>query len=126
MVRSGQKIATDGVVVEGGSAIDASLVIGESVPVEVGTGDAVVGASVNVGGRLIVEATRVGADTELAEMARLVEEALHGRAAAVQRPADRVSAVFVPTVMVLALATLAVWLLTAGKCTPRSPLASRC
>ena len=111
VVRPGEKIATDGVVVEGSSAVDASLLTGESVPVEVGAGDPVTGATVNVGGRLIVEATRVGAQTQLAQIARLVVEAQTGKAA-VQRLADRISAVFVPVVIVLALATLAGWLLT--------------
>ena len=110
VVRPGEKVATDGLVVEGGSAIDASMLTGESVPVEVGPGDRVVGATVNSGGRLVVQATRVGADTELAVMARLVEQAQTGKAE-VQRLADRVSAVFVPVVIGLALATLAGWLL---------------
>ena len=98
VVRPGEKIATDGVVVSGTSAVDASLVTGESVPVEVGPGDAVVGATVNAGGRLIVRATRVGGDTQLAQMARLVEEAQSGKAD-VQRLADRISGVFVPIVL---------------------------
>ncbi|MCB1005750.1 MAG: cation-translocating P-type ATPase, partial [Acidimicrobiales bacterium] len=97
VARPGEKVATDGVVVDGTSAIDASLLTGEPVPVEVGPGDAVVGATVNAGGRLVVEATRVGADTQLAQMARLVESAQMGKAP-VQRLADRVSAVFVPVV----------------------------
>jgi Cu+-exporting ATPase len=109
VVRPGEKIATDGVVVSGTSAVDASMLTGESVPVEVGVDDAVVGATVNVGGRIVVRATRVGADTQLAQMARLVEEAQNGKAS-VQRLADRVSAVFVPIVIVLALATLGFWL----------------
>ena len=109
VVRPGEKIATDGVVVAGTSAVDASMLTGESVPVEVAVGDAVVGATVNAGGRLVVRATRVGADTQLAQMARLVEDAQNGKAA-VQRLADRVSAVFVPIVIVLALATLGFWL----------------
>ncbi len=113
LVRPGEKIATDGVVVEGTSAVDAGLLTGESVPVEVGPGTAVVGATVNVGGRLVVRATRVGADTQLAQLARLVEAAQSGKAA-VQRLADRVSAVFVPVVIGLALATLAGWLLAGG------------
>ncbi|MDQ2796415.1 MAG: heavy metal translocating P-type ATPase [Actinomycetota bacterium] len=113
VVRPGEKIATDGVVVEGTSAIDSSLVTGESVPVEVGPGDEVVGATVNVGGRLTVRATRVGSDTQLAQLARLVEQAQNGKAA-VQRLADRVSAVFVPTVIVLALVTFALWLAFGG------------
>ncbi|KQX61971.1 cation-translocating P-type ATPase [Angustibacter sp. Root456] len=111
VVRPGEKIATDGEVVEGTSAVDASMLTGESVPVEVGAGDTVVGATVNAGGRLVVRATRVGSDTQLAQMARLVEDAQSGKAE-VQRLADRVSAVFVPVVIVLALATLAAWLLT--------------
>ncbi len=109
VVRPGEKIATDGRVVDGSSAVDTSLLTGESVPVEVGPGDAVVGATVNAGGRLVVEATRVGTDTQLAQMARLVEEAQNGKAA-VQRLADRVSAVFVPIVIGLAVATLGFWL----------------
>ncbi|MCK7624012.1 heavy metal translocating P-type ATPase [Streptomyces sp. RS10V-4] len=109
VVRPGEKIATDGTVVEGSSAVDASMLTGESVPVEVAPGDTVTGATVNAGGRLVVEATRVGADTQLARMARLVEDAQNGKAAA-QRLADRISAVFVPVVLVLALATLAFWL----------------
>ena len=110
VVRPGEKVATDGKVVEGSSAIDASMLTGESVPVEVGPGDDVIGATINAGGRLVVRAARVGADTELAVMARLVEQAQVGKAD-VQRLADRVSAVFVPIVIGLALATLAVWLL---------------
>ncbi|GAA4839794.1 heavy metal translocating P-type ATPase [Saccharopolyspora rosea] len=110
VVRPGEKIATDGVVDEGSSAVDASMLTGESVPVEVGVGDAVVGATVNAGGRLVVRATRVGADTQLAQMAKLVEDAQSGKAA-VQRLADRISAVFVPIVIGLALVTLAGWLL---------------
>ncbi|MDQ4089114.1 MAG: heavy metal translocating P-type ATPase [Actinomycetota bacterium] len=109
VVRPGEKVATDGVVEEGTSAIDASLLTGESVPVEVGPGDAVVGATVNAGGRLVVRATRVGADTQLAQMGRLVTAAQSGKAP-VQRLADRISAVFVPIVIVLAIATLGVWL----------------
>lgn len=111
VVRPGEKIATDGTVVSGTSAVDASMLTGESVPVEVGPGAAVVGATVNAGGRLVVRATRVGSDTQLAQMARLVEEAQNGKAD-VQRLADRVSAVFVPIVIGLALATLAAWLLS--------------
>ncbi|WP_171168955.1 cation-translocating P-type ATPase [Streptomyces sp. I05A-00742] len=111
VVRPGEKIATDGTVVEGSSAVDASMLTGESVPVEVGVGDAVTGATINAGGRLVVEATRVGADTQLARMARLVEDAQNGKAAA-QRLADRISAVFVPVVIALALGTLAFWLLS--------------
>ena len=111
VVRPGEKIATDGVVESGTSAVDASMLTGEPVPVEVGPGDAVVGATVNAGGRIVVRATRVGADTQLAQMARLVEDAQNGKAA-VQRLADRVSAVFVPVVIGLSLLTLAAWLLT--------------
>ncbi len=109
LVRPGEKIATDGKVVEGSSAVDASMLTGESVPVEVGVGDGVTGATLNAGGRLVVEATRVGADTQLARMARLVEDAQNGKAAA-QRLADRISAVFVPVVIALALGTLGFWL----------------
>src|SRR3954447_24255113 len=109
VVRPGEKIATDGVIVTGSSAVDASMLTGESVPVEVGAGDPVVGATVNAGGRLIVRATRVGADTQLAQMARLVEDAQNGKAA-VQRLADKVSGIFVPIVIGLALATLGFWL----------------
>ncbi|MEU6482497.1 heavy metal translocating P-type ATPase [Streptomyces sp. NPDC046887] len=108
-VRPGEKIATDGTVLEGTSAVDASMLTGESVPVEVGPGDSVTGATVNAGGRLVVEATRVGADTQLARMAKLVEDAQSGKAAA-QRLADRISAVFVPVVIALAVATLGFWL----------------
>ncbi|WP_347978134.1 heavy metal translocating P-type ATPase [Microbacterium sp. ProA8] len=111
VVRPGEKIATDGVVASGTSAVDASMVTGESVPVEVAPGDAVVGATVNVGGRLVVRATRVGDDTQLAQMARLVEDAQSGKAK-VQRLADRISGVFVPIVLLIALGTLAGWLLT--------------
>ncbi|MFE7564202.1 heavy metal translocating P-type ATPase [Kitasatospora sp. NPDC057500] len=109
VVRPGEKIATDGVVVEGASAVDASMLTGESVPVEVAAGDAVTGATVNAGGRLVVRAARVGADTQLSRMAKLVEDAQSGKAAA-QRLADRISAVFVPIVITLALATLGYWL----------------
>ncbi|MFJ3327981.1 heavy metal translocating P-type ATPase [Streptomyces griseus] len=109
LVRPGEKIATDGTVVEGSSAVDASMLTGESVPVEVSAGDTVTGATLNAGGRLVVEATRVGADTQLARMARLVEDAQNGKASA-QRLADRISAVFVPIVIALALATLGFWL----------------
>ncbi|MBW9094203.1 copper-translocating P-type ATPase [Microbacterium jejuense] len=111
VVRPGEKIATDGVVASGTSAVDASMVTGESVPVEVAPGDAVVGATVNAGGRLVVRATRVGDDTQLAQMARLVEDAQSGKAK-VQRLADRISGVFVPIVLLIALGTLAGWLLT--------------
>jgi Cu+-exporting ATPase len=109
VVRPGEKLATDGIVTQGTSAVDASMLTGESVPVEVAPGDVVVGATTNAGGRLVVRATRVGADTQLAQMARLVADAQNGKAAA-QRLADRVSAVFVPIVIALALATLAGWL----------------
>ncbi|UPT43681.1 heavy metal translocating P-type ATPase [Streptomyces sp. WAC00303] len=109
LVRPGEKIATDGTVVEGASAVDASMLTGESVPVEVTTGDTVTGATLNAGGRLVVEATRIGADTQLARMARLVEDAQNGKASA-QRLADRISAVFVPVVIALALGTLGFWL----------------
>ncbi|MGW4546721.1 heavy metal translocating P-type ATPase [Streptomyces violaceorubidus] len=109
LVRPGEKIATDGTVVEGTSAVDASMLTGESVPAEVGVGDGVTGATVNAGGRLVVEATRVGADTQLARMAKLVEDAQNGKAAA-QRLADRISGVFVPVVIALALATLGFWI----------------
>ena len=109
VVRPGEKIATDGVVTDGSSAVDASMLTGESVPVEVGPGDPVIGATVNAGGRLVVRATRVGADTQLAQMARLVTEAQNGKAA-VQRLADRISAVFVPVVIALAVATLGFWI----------------
>ncbi|MFI6723531.1 heavy metal translocating P-type ATPase [Streptomyces atratus] len=110
VVRPGEKIATDGTVVEGASAVDASMLTGESVPVDVSVGDRVTGATVNASGRLVVEATRVGADTQLARMAKLVEDAQNGKAE-VQRLADRISAVFVPVVLVLAVATLITWLL---------------
>jgi Cu+-exporting ATPase len=113
VVRPGERVPTDGHVVEGTSAIDASMLTGESVPVEVGPGDSVTGASVNVGGRLLVRATRVGADTQLARIGRLVVAAQSGKAE-VQRLADRVSAVFVPAVIVMALATLGVWLAAGG------------
>ncbi|MCG8150831.1 heavy metal translocating P-type ATPase [Pimelobacter simplex] len=109
VVRPGEKIATDGVVERGTSAVDASMLTGESVPVEVGAGDAVVGATVNAGGRLVVRATRVGGDTQLAQMARLVEDAQNGKAQ-VQRLADRISGIFVPIVIVLATGTLGFWL----------------
>lgn len=109
VVRPGEKIATDGVVTAGTSAVDASMLTGEPVPVEVSEGDNVVGATVNVGGRLEVRATHIGSDTQLAQMARLVSEAQSGKAE-VQRLADRVSAVFVPIVMVLSLLTLVGWL----------------
>ncbi len=110
VVRPGEKMATDGVVEQGSSALDTSLVTGESVPVEVGPGDDVIGATVNLHGRLVVRATRVGADTVLAQVARLVNEAQAGKAA-IQRLADRVAAVFVPAVVALSLATLGFWLI---------------
>jgi len=109
VVRPGEKISADGTVIGGSSAVDASMLTGEPVPVEVGPGDTVTGGCVNVGGRLLVRATRVGSDTELAHLARLVTQAQAGKAP-VQRLADRVSAVFVPAVLVIAAATLAGWL----------------
>ncbi|MEU7916317.1 heavy metal translocating P-type ATPase [Microbispora bryophytorum] len=109
VVRPGEKIATDGIVEEGTSAVDASMLTGESVPVEVRPGDSVTGAMVNAGGRLVVRATRVGSDTQLAQMARLVEDAQTGKAQ-VQRLADRISGIFVPIVIALAVATLGYWL----------------
>ena len=113
VVRPGEKIATDGVVIEGSSAVDASLVTGESVPVEVGPGSKVTGATINTSGRLLVRATRVGSETTLAQMARLVSQAQTGKAP-IARLADRVSAVFVPVVLVVAMLTFAAWLLLAG------------
>ncbi|MFE6483404.1 heavy metal translocating P-type ATPase [Streptomyces sp. NPDC057757] len=113
VVRPGEKIATDGTVVEGTSAVDASMLTGESLPVDVGAGSAVTGATVNAGGRLVVEASRVGADTQLARMARLVEDAQNGKAE-VQRLADRISGVFVPVVLLIALGTFGVWLAVTG------------
>jgi len=113
VVRPGEKIATDGVVVEGASAVDASMLTGESVPVEVRPDDHVVGATVNVGGRLVVRANRIGSDTQLAQMARLVEEAQTGKANA-QRLADKISAIFVPIVIVLSVATLGLWMVVGG------------
>ncbi|MFI6366709.1 heavy metal translocating P-type ATPase [Nocardia sp. NPDC050630] len=113
VVRPGEKIATDGVVVEGSSAVDASMLTGESVPVEVGPEDAVVGATVNVGGRIVVRANRIGADTQLAQMAKMVEDAQTGKAQA-QRLADRISGIFVPIVIALSVATLGFWLGTGG------------
>ena len=109
VVRPGEKVATDGIIEEGTSAIDASLLTGEPVPVEVAPGDAVTGATVNAGGRLVVRATRVGADTALAQIARLVTDAQNGKAP-VQRLADQISAVFVPVVIALAIGTLGFWL----------------
>jgi P-type Cu+ transporter len=116
VVRPGEKIAADGTVIGGSSAVDTSMLTGEPVPAEVGPGDAVTGGCVNVGGRLLVRATRVGADTELAQLARLVTQAQAGKAP-VQRLADRVSAVFVPAVLVIAAATLAGWLAAGGSAT---------
>ncbi|MCX5100792.1 MULTISPECIES: cation-translocating P-type ATPase [unclassified Streptomyces] len=116
VVRPGEKIATDGTVVEGASAVDASMLTGESVPVEAGVGDPVTGATVNTSGRLVVEATRIGADTQLARMAKLVEDAQNGKAE-VQRLADRISAVFVPVVLLIALVTLIAWLLVTDDAT---------
>jgi Cu+-exporting ATPase len=113
VARPGEKIATDGIVEEGTSAVDASLLTGESVPIEVAPGDQVTGATVNAGGRLVIRATRVGSDTQLAQMARLVTDAQTGKAE-VQRLADRVSAVFVPIVIVLSLATLGFWIGAGG------------
>jgi P-type Cu+ transporter len=113
VVRPGEKIATDGVVIEGSSAIDASMLTGESVPVDVVPNDHVVGATVNVGGRLVVRASRIGSDTQLAQMARLVEDAQTGKAQA-QRLADRISGIFVPIVIALAVATLGFWIGTGG------------
>jgi Cu+-exporting ATPase len=109
VVRPGEKVATDGVVEEGTSAVDASMLTGESVPVEVGPGTAVTGATVNTYGRIVVRATGVGSETQLARMARLVEEAQHGKTGA-QRLADRISGVFVPAVIALSVATFGFWL----------------
>ena len=117
VVRPGEKVATDGVVEQGSSAVDASMLTGESVPVEVGVGDSVVGATVNVGGRIVVRVSKVGADTQLAQMARLVEDAQNGKAEA-QRLADRISGVFVPVVITLAAATLGFWIGTGEGLTP--------
>jgi Cu+-exporting ATPase len=111
VTRPGERIATDGVIIDGLSSLDTSAITGESLPVEVGPQDAVIGGTVNLSGRLVIRASRVGADTQLAQIARLVSEAQNGKAAA-QRLADRVSSVFVPTVLALALATLAGWLAT--------------
>ncbi|MGA5796203.1 heavy metal translocating P-type ATPase [Streptomyces cellulosae] len=113
VVRPGEKIATDGTVVEGASAVDASMLTGESVPVDVTVGDTVTGATVNTGGRLVVEATRIGADTQLARMAKLVEDAQTGKAQ-VQRLADRIAGVFVPVVLLIAAATFGLWLGNTG------------
>ncbi len=109
VVRPGEKVATDGVVEEGSSAVDVSMLTGESVPVEVGPGAPVVGATVNAGGRLVVRASRVGSDTQLAQMARLVEDAQNGKAQ-VQRLADRISGIFVPIVIALSIGTLGFWI----------------
>ena len=109
VVRPGERIASDGLVITGSSAVDASLITGESVPVDVGPGSEVIGATINVDGHLVVRATRVGEETSLAQIARLVTQAQSGKAP-VQRLADRVSAVFVPVVLVISLITLLVWL----------------
>ncbi|MFG2647111.1 heavy metal translocating P-type ATPase [Streptomyces sp. NPDC048436] len=116
VVRPGETVATDGTVIEGASAIDVSMLTGESVPVDVAAGDAVTGATTNVSGRLLVEATRVGADTQLARMAKLVEDAQTGKAQ-VQRLADRIAGVFVPVVLLIAVATLGGWLGATGDVT---------
>ncbi|MGI8418495.1 MAG: heavy metal translocating P-type ATPase [Nakamurella sp.] len=116
VVRPGEKIATDGTVIDGSGAVDTSLLTGESVPVEVTLGDPVTGATVNAGGRLIIQATRIGGDTQLAQMARLVTDAQNGKAP-VQRLADRIAAIFVPVVIVIAIATLGFWLGTSGSVT---------
>ena len=112
-VRPGEKVATDGVIVEGSSALDTSLLTGESVPVDAAPGDAVTGATVNTWGSLLVRATRVGSDTTLAQMGRMVAEAQAGKAP-VQRLADQISGVFVPIVIVVSLLTLGGWLLAGG------------
>jgi len=117
VVRPGEKIATDGVIERGRSEVDTSMVTGESVPAEVVEGDSVVGGTVNAGGRLVVRATKVGAGTQLAQMAKLVEQAQNGKAD-VQRLADRVSGVFVPVVLVLAALTLGAWLAFGGGVEP--------
>jgi Cu+-exporting ATPase len=116
VVRPGEKVATDGVVVEGDSAVDQSMLTGEPIPVDVGTGDAVAGATVNTFGRLVVRATKVGEETALAQIARLVAEAQSGKAP-IQRLVDRVSSVFVPIVLALSLATLVAWLVATGDAT---------
>ena len=113
VVRPGEKIATDGIVVDGSSAVDASMLTGESVPVDVRPGDHVVGATVNVDGRLVVRTNRIGSDTQLAQIARLVEDAQNGKAQA-QRLADKISGVFVPIVIALSVATLGFWIGTGG------------
>jgi Cu+-exporting ATPase len=113
VVRPGERIPTDGIVIEGESAVDRSMLTGEPLPEDTAPGDEVVGATINVSGRLVVRATRVGADTTLAQIARLVAQAQTGKAP-VQRLADRVSAVFVPVVMAISVATLAGWLLATG------------
>jgi Cu+-exporting ATPase len=113
VVRPGEKVATDGVVVAGNSAVDASMLTGESVPVDVEPGDQVVGATVNIDGRLVVRANRIGSDTQLAQMARLVEDAQNGKAKA-QRLADKISGVFVPIVIAMAVATLGFWIGAGG------------
>lgn len=110
VVRPGETIATDGVVIEGQSAVDRSMVTGESIPIDISVGDAVTGGTLNANGRLLISATRIGRDTVLSQMARLVEKAQDGKAP-IQRLADRVSAVFVPVVMVLSLVTLVTWLI---------------
>ena len=132
VVRPGEKIATDGVVIDGTSAVDASLVTGESVPVEVGPDSTVTGATINTSGRLLVRATRVGSETTLAQMARLVSQAQTGKAP-IARLADRISAVFVPVVLAIAVAhfrRLAAALpgpaITEPNCAPPSPPPSRC
>ena len=111
VVRPGERVATDGVVIDGASALDTSAMTGESVPVDVSAGDSVLGGAVNTFGRILLRASRVGADTQLARMARMVSDAQSGKAS-IQRLADRVSAVFVPVVLVIAAVTLAGWLLT--------------
>ncbi|MFI8876043.1 heavy metal translocating P-type ATPase [Streptomyces sp. NPDC055243] len=116
VVRPGETVATDGTVVEGSSALDVSMLTGESVPVDVAAGDAVTGATTNVSGRLVVEATRVGSDTQLARIARLVEDAQTGKAE-VQRLADRIAGIFVPVVLMIATATLGGWLGATGDVT---------
>jgi Cu+-exporting ATPase len=113
VVRPGEKIATDGVVIDGASAVDASMVTGESVPVEVGPDSFVIGATINTSGRLLVRATRVGSETTLAQMARLVSQAQTGKAP-IARLADRISAVFVPIVLAIAVATFALWTIVSG------------